>query len=81
MGKLNIQFYRQLIFDVDNAPTSNEKQTALDALTRYLSSLVGGDVRFFAGSIDDLRMITSFEQLRDLLNGTGLAADYAVHTD
>ena len=71
MAELNIQFYRQLIFDVDNASTSNEKQTASDALIQYLGSLldetaiVEEKIRSAALTLDDLRMITSLKQLRD----------------
>ena len=67
---MNIQFYRQLIFDVDNAPTWNEKQTALHALLQYLRSLLEDktivEEKIQSGEVtmDDLRTISSIEELR-----------------
>src|SRR5262249_23136369 len=68
---MNTQFYRQLIFDVDNALTLNEKQMAMDALIRYVRSLLDDEaiveekVRSGKVTIEDLRTIDSIQQLRE----------------
>ena len=67
---MNTQFYKQLIFDVDNALTLNEKQVAVDALIQYVCSLlddkanVEEKIRSGRVTIEDLRVIDSLEQLR-----------------
>jgi hypothetical protein len=67
---MNTQFYKQLIFDVDNAPTLNERQVAVDALIRYVCSLLDDKanaeekIRSGRVTMQDLRVIDSMEQLR-----------------